>query len=252
VATGVDVTRAETRVAAERVRLSQAETNAQRARLDLLRTIGLPLSSDVTLTDPLGFRQESLPEEEVVVTEAGRGRLEVRIAEEQLRLSGYNLGATKAEGAPSVDFVADYGESGTTPTQNAVPTRTVGVRMTIPLFDMGRKGRITAAQSRQRQAELKLNDIRTQVEEDVRLALQTVTTTAAQARAAQQEVSLAERELQMARDRFSAGVADNLEVISAQTSLANARESEVSALAQYNAARINLASAWGRVEAFQW
>jgi outer membrane protein TolC len=63
---------------------------------------------------------------------------------------------------------------------------------------------------------------------------------------------LAQRELQMARDRFSAGVADNLEVITAQTSLAEARASQVTALAQYNAARLNLAASLGRAQAFRW
>jgi outer membrane protein TolC len=56
----------------------------------------------------------------------------------------------------------------------------------------------------------------------------------------------------MARDRFRAGVGDNLEVISAQTSLANAREAQVTALAQHNAARLNLAAALGRAERFRW
>jgi outer membrane protein TolC len=56
----------------------------------------------------------------------------------------------------------------------------------------------------------------------------------------------------MARDRFAAGVGDNIEVAQAQTSLANARDAEVAALTAYNAARINLASAMGRVESFRW
>jgi outer membrane protein TolC len=58
--------------------------------------------------------------------------------------------------------------------------------------------------------------------------------------------------LQMARDRFGAGVGDNIEVVNAQTSLADARDSETNALAQYNAARINLAAALGRAEQFRW
>jgi outer membrane protein TolC len=71
-------------------------------------------------------------------------------------------------------------------------------------------------------------------------------------RAADQGFELAQRELEMSRDRFRAGVADNLEVINAQTSLANARASQVEALAIYNAARLNLASAMGRAETFRW
>ena len=108
------------------------------------------------------------------------------------------------------------------------------------------------ATSRQRQTELELANVRGQVEEDVRLALTTLRTAAVQVRAASESVMLAQRELEMARDRFKAGVADNLEVVSAQTSLANARDAQVTALAQHNAARLNLAAALGRAEAFRW
>jgi outer membrane protein len=94
--------------------------------------------------------------------------------------------------------------------------------------------------------------VRGQVEQDVRLALATLRTAAAQVRASDEGVRLAERELAMARDRFRAGVGDNLEVTSAQTALANARDAQVTALAQYNAARLNLAAATGRAEAFRW
>jgi outer membrane protein TolC len=97
-----------------------------------------------------------------------------------------------------------------------------------------------------------LGNVRGQVEQDVRLALSTLRTTVERVRAADEALRLAERELEMSRDRFRAGVADNLEVISAQASLANARASQVQALAAYNAARLNLAAALGRAEAFRW
>lgn len=123
----------------------------------------------------------------------------------------------------------------------------------MPIFNGGlTRGRITSATSRQRQAELQLNDLRAQVEQDVRLALDTMTAAAEQVRAATQSLKLATRELEMARDRFAAGVGDNIEVAEAQTALANARDADTAALTVYNAARINLASAMGRVESFRW
>ncbi|MBK7600630.1 MAG: TolC family protein [Acidobacteria bacterium] len=204
------------------------------------------------LTEVLQFKSEAVPPIESTVAEAERERLEIQIAEEELKLRGYSLSASRAERLPSIDFVADYGQSGSTPAQSSVPTRNVGVRMNVPLFNMATKGRIDAAQSRRRQAELQLNDARMQVEEDVRLSLQTISTVAQQVKAAQQTVALADRELQMARDRFTAGIADNLEVINAQASLANARVAEIAALAQYKAAQINLAAALGSIESFKW
>ncbi len=152
-----------------------------------------------------------------------------------------------------MDFVGDYGVSGITPTNTDLPTRRVAIQLSVPVFN-GRltRGRIAVAASRERQAELSLGNVRGQVEEDVRLALVTLRTAGAQVRAADETVRLAERELEMARDRFRAGVADNLEVVNAQTALANARDAQVQALAQYNAARLNLAAAQGRAEQFRW
>jgi outer membrane protein len=125
--------------------------------------------------------------------------------------------------------------------------------LNVPIFNGGlTRGREAVAASRQRQAELQLGNVRGQVEQDVRLSLATLRTAAAQVRASDEGVRLAERELAMARDRFRAGVGDNLEVTSAQTALADARDAQVTALAQYNAARLNLASATGRAEAFRW
>jgi outer membrane protein TolC len=253
VATGVDVTRAETRLAQTRVRLSQSETASEQAVLNLQRVVGLPLGSALTLTDPLRFTNDPLPSIETAVEEAGRARPEVRIAEAQSNLAGLERRAVKAELLPSVDFVGDYGVSGITPTNTALPTRRAAVQLNVPVFNGGlTRGRIEVASSRERQAELELGSVRGQVEEDVRLAFSALRTTSEQVAAAEQSVTLAQRELEMARDRFRAGVGDNVEVVTAQTALSNARSAEVTALAQYNASRLNLAAALGRAEAFRW
>src|SRR5690349_8110262 len=253
VATGVDVTRAETRLAQERVNLSQSQTSSEQARLNLQRIIGVPLDSPLVLVDPLRFTIESLPTPEAGIAQALSNRNEVLIAESQLRMLELERKAVKGELLPSLQFVGDYGVSGITPTDTALPTRRVAVQLNVPIFNGGlTQGRLTVASSREREAELQLGSVRGQVEQDVRLALATLRTSLERVRAADEAVSLAERELEMSRDRFRAGVADNLEVINAQTSLANARAAQVQALAVYNAARLNLAASLGRAETFRW
>jgi outer membrane protein len=253
VATGVDVTRAETRLAQEQVRLAQAETSSEQARLNLQRVVGLRLGTELTLTDPLRFTTEPLPTIEAAVAQAAETRPEIRIAERQLALLDYERRAVRAELLPSLEFVGDYGVSGITPTNTALPTRRAAIQLNVPVFNGGlTRGRIEVAASRERQAELELGSIRGQVEEDVRLAFATLRTTAEQVRAADQTVTLAERELEMARDRFRSGVGDNVEVVTAQAALSGARDSQITALAQYNASRLNLAAALGRAEQFHW
>jgi outer membrane protein len=253
IATGVDVTRAETRRAQEQVRLSRAQTDSEMARLELQRLIGLPLGSSFTLTDPLQFTVETLPVVETAVTTAENDRVEVHVAQAEMTASQYDARATRAEQLPSLEFLGDYGISGITPVTSALPTRRYAVQLNVPIFNGGlTRGRIQVASSREQEAALQLASTRGQVEEDVRLAYAALRTTADTVRAADQSVTLAERELEMARDRFRAGLGDNIELVTAQTTLANARLDQVSALAAYNAARLNLAAALGRAQTFRW
>ena len=253
VATGVDVVRAQTRLAQQRVQLAQAQAAADQALLNLQRVVGLPIGGALSLTDPLRFAVEPQPSAESAVEVALQRRPEVRLAEAQLRAAGYERRAVRAELFPSLVFVGDYGVSGMTPTNTALPTRRVAVRLNVPVFDGGlTKGRIEVAASRERQAELELGNVRGQVEEDVRLALSALRSRAEQVRAAEQSVTLGLRELEMARDRFKAGVGDNIEVVTAQAALSDARSAVVTALAQHNAARLNLAAALGRAQSFRW
>jgi outer membrane protein TolC len=253
VGTGVDVTRAQTRLAEQQVGLAQAQTTSEQARLDLQRVVGLPLGSALTLTDQLRFVEDPLPSVDTAVAQAAHDRREIQVAEEENKVSQLEAQAARADHLPSLEVVGDYGASGITPDRSDLPTRRIALQLNVPIFNGGlTQGRVKAATSRQKQTELELANIRGQVEEDVRLSLTTLRTAAVQVRAADESVTLAQRELEMARDRFRAGVGDNLEVITAQTSLANARIAQVTALAQHNAARLNLAAALGRAETFKW
>ena len=253
IATGVDVTRAETRLAEQQVSLAQAQTASEQARLNLQRVIGVPLGSSLTLTDQLRFDEEPSPTVETAVVQAHQDRREIQVLEQQEKVSELELKGARSEYLPSIKVVGDYGSSGITPSLVDIPTRSVALQLDVPIFNGGlTHGKITAATSRLRQSELELSNIRNEVEQDVRVAIKTLSTAAAQVRAANESVRLAQRELEMARDRFRAGVGDNLEVVSAQASLAQATQEQVSALAQHNAARLNLATALGRAEAFRW
>src|SRR5215831_2760892 len=253
IATGVDVTRAQTRLAQEQVRLSRAQTDDEEARLQLQRIIGLPLGSAFSLTDPLRFATEALPAIETAVATAEDTRAEIRAAEAQVNVNQLEARAAHAEQLPSLEFLGDYGISGVTPVTSALPTRRFAIQLDVPIFNGGlTRGRIEVANSRQRETELQLASVRGQVAEDVRLAYAGLRTTADTVRAADQAVTLAERELEMARDRYHAGVGDSIELVTAQTTLADARLDQVTALATYNGARINLAAALGRAQQFRW
>jgi outer membrane protein TolC len=252
VATGIDVTRAETRLAAQRVRLAQARTALDTTKLDLLRITGASLSSEVTLAENMRFVPESLPDPESAVQKALQDRIEIRSGEEQVRIASAQKQAAVAGWLPSLSFFGDYGSSAVTPLVTSLPTRSVGIRLDLPVFDGGRtRSEIQVAASRLRQAQLRLNDLRAAVEKEVRQALDNLMTRKEQVEAAQKALGLAQRELQLAEDRFRNGVGDNVEVVNAQAALENARQGLVASLALFNVARLNLAAAMGHVEDFR-
>jgi outer membrane protein len=252
VATGIDVARAETRLANQEVRLAQARTDLDTARLNLLRVVGAPLSSELTLAEDMRFAPETLPGAEDAVQRALTDRVEIRSAREQVRIATAQRQAAVAGWMPSVSFFGDYGSSAAKPLETSLPTRSVGIRLDLPVFDGGRtRSEIQVAASRLRQAELRLSDLRAGVEKEVRQALANLATRKEQVQAAQKALALAERELELAQDRFRDGVGDNIEVVNAQTALENARQSVVVSVSLFNVARLNLAAAMGHVEGFR-
>ena len=62
-------------------------------------------------------------------------------------------------------------------------------------------------------------------------------------------IELARQEVDQSRDRFQAGVTNNVEVIQAQDGLARASDNQIAALYRYNQARADLAHSVGQMEA---
>lgn len=251
VATGVDVTRARSRLAADRATLAQRQTQATRARIQLARTIGLPMGRPIRLTDALVFRPMPLGDADRDIDRAIAQRPEITMA--RLRIAGRRADLASARGArlPTINLQADYGESGNTPDRNSRPTYAIGANLNLPIFDGGAiSGRIDTAASQLDQQVIRLRDTRDQIEADVRTSRETLATLSTRVRAARSNLTLARQELSRSKDRFANGVSDNVEVIDAQSSLASARSNRIDALAEYTRARINLAAALGRAQQF--
>ncbi len=252
IATGLDVARAETRLANQQVQLAQSQTSLDTARLNLLRVIGAPLAGNLTLVELMKFVPEDSREPAAVLQLAFAERSDLKAAAQQVRIAKVRRQAAIAGWVPSVAVGGDYGSSAITPGESNLPTRNIGVRIDIPIFDGGRtRSQVQVVSSLERQAEAQLSDVKAAVEKDVRQALDNLVTRETQVKAAQKALALATRELELSQDRFKNGVADNIEVVNAQTALENARLTLVTSLAQFNIARLNLASATGRVEDFR-
>jgi outer membrane protein TolC len=242
----LDVTRAQSQLAGTRAQLIAARNDLSRSRLELLRAVGLPLDTPLTLADSLQvFAVEQVPDPAAAVDAALRQRADVRAIEEQIGASRQQINAIRAERLPTLGLLADEGLIGKNPA-HLLPTYTWGVQVSLPIFDGNRRQARVAEQSAAiQELEVRERDLRAQVAVEVRGALLDLASAREQVEAVRERVRLAEQEVAQARDRFSAGVAGNADVISASLSLSAARTGLVEAEAAYQGARVALARAEG-------
>jgi len=248
-ATGVDVVRAQTVHARNTLLLRQARSSASEADTRLHRALGIGMALALELTDSLRNEAQAVPALPLAIETALHKRPELQALEQVVTQRDTERKAANAASYPALSVGGDIGPSGVTPAHNDYHTYSFGVQLTIPLMEGGAiTAREDAAASRMRQAELQLRDTLQQVEEDVRLAVIAIETSADQIATAEISLTLAERLLEQASDRFKNGVADNLEVVDAQATLASARSARIDALAAHQMAFINYELAIGRLE----
>jgi outer membrane protein TolC len=246
--TGIEVTRAQVQLANDRQLLLVAENDRDRTHLQLLKVLGVRLDSPVELTDKLGYVHMDPLEEAKAITVAHAARAEFKAQQRREENARLNYSATKWERLPSLSAFGNYGSIGTG-IDNALPTRDIGVTLRVPLFDGGRRdARRAESASLYRQERIRTADLRDQIELDVRLALDSIRSSEAQVKASEEGLALAEKELAQAQRRYVAGITNSVEVTDAQTRLQRARDNHITALYNYNVARIDLGTAMGTIQ----
>lgn len=253
VASGVDVIRAQTAVAQSRYAVSEAQTLLARSRVELQGLSELPLNAAVL--DLRGELAVAAADEtlvpDTILQQARRDRPEFALIDATLAEAEALHAQARRRRLPTLSVFADYGLSATTSPWDDQDTYRFGAQLSLPIYSGGAlQADSTATQLRVEQQLLRLAALRRQVEEDVLLAVVTVSNTREQVRAAEAALVLAQRELESARDRFQQGVADNLDVVAAQANLARARGQLVNAQGAQQQARLNLAAATGHATHF--
>lgn len=248
IATGLDVTREEVQLENNKQRLLVSQNEQESARLNLIRALGIAFEVRLTLTDELKFTPVEPQRAADALAAAREQRLELRAQENRQRLAALSLSSVAGERVPALSLNGDYGWIGVKP-EDALATRSIGLTFSVPIFDGGqRESRISETRSRVRQESIRMQDVSDQVTLEVRNALLTLESSTQQVAVSQKGMELALKELTFARDRFAAGLTTNIEVTSAQTSVARARDNQIEALFRFNASRINLARAKGEIE----
>ncbi len=245
----IDVTRTLVELQTQKQRLSSLESDYRQEKLALAGAIGLPLDRELILSEPLVPDRVPVPEATAAIEQAFGRRADLQASQAQVAAARHALDAARGERLPSVSLIGDYGVSGPNPASvHTVYTGTVNVN--VPVWLGGRtKGDIREAEAALRQREAELADHRRRVEQEVRGALMKLETTVGQMQVAESNRSYAAETLREARDRFSLGVANTVEVVQAEQQAAAAESDYVSSLFSLDLARLNLSKATGQAEA---
>ncbi len=247
--TGIEVTRAKVQLSNEKQHLLAVQNERTKSYLQLLRVMGLNLGTALELSDKLSYQ----PSEEVTVdqarAEALKNRPDIKAQAEREAAASLNANAVKYERLPNLVAYADYGTTGVNSNiVSLLPTRDYGFALRVPIFDGGRRdARRAESASQFRQERVRTNDIREQIELEIRTSLDSLHSAEEQLKVAEEGLTLSDSELTQARRRYAAGVASSLEVTDAQTRLERARDNRIAALFGYNVARIDLGKAMGNV-----
>jgi outer membrane protein TolC len=241
----IDATRTEVQLHTEEYNLSIARNNFSLAKLALGRAMGLPLGQQFELADTLPYSDITPLSIDGALQTAYKSRSDLRSALGSQKAAAQTLSAAKGERYPTVAVNGDYGDIGPTfGHSHGDFTFQAGVK--IPLFTGGRiKGDITQAEAALRQRKAEAEDVRGQIDQDVRTALLNLNAAKEQVEVAKQNVELANESLARSKDRFTSGVTDSVEVVQAEQALASANDQYITSLYNHNFAKLSLARALG-------
>jgi outer membrane protein TolC len=244
----IDSLRAQVQFQTRRQQLIAASNEFAKQKLSLARVVGLAPGQEFDLADKSPYEPFPIPDVDSSLQRAYSLRSDYKAAQERLFAAQLEHRAAIAGYFPTLGVAADYGEIGKTP-GSVLPTFHVAGTLNIPVFQGGRvHSDVLKADASLRQAQAQLADLRGQIDQDVRTALLDLQSSAEQVEVAQSSVNLADEALTQSRDRFFAGVTDNLEVVQAQEATANAHEELISSLYLHNLAKVSFARAIGRAE----
>jgi outer membrane protein TolC len=244
---GIDVLRAQVELQSAEQRLIQSRNEFSREKLNLARAIGLPLGQEFNLVNELPGGElptEPLPD---LLSRAYGSRPDAKAADSRLRAAEEGLKSAKAVNLPTARLDANYGVIGQNP-WSSHGTFAVSGTVDFPIFNSKSKSETTEKEAAVKQRQAEVDSLHGRIELDVRSALLELQSAEEQYKVAQSSLALVRQQLDQAQDRFAAGVANNLEVVQAQESLALADENVIRSLYALNTSRALLARAMGVAE----
>jgi outer membrane protein len=248
VGTGIDTLRANVELQNEKQRLLEAQADRDTSLFGLSKLLNLDPRQGIELADSLSFFDTPQPEVEASIESALGERQEWKALAERLKAAGLEKRASQDSRLPTLNFSGNWAYEGGSST-TGIPTYTYQGGVSVPIFTGGRiRAEIVKADLEIQKLQQQEADLRNQIALDVKTALINLDSARNQVVVANLGVQLSKEEVDQARDRFKAGVANNIEVIQAQDSLARANDNQIAALYRFNQARADYARSIGQME----
>jgi outer membrane protein TolC len=244
----IDRLRAKVELRTRQQQLIQAKNNLAIQKLTVARVIGLAPGQEFEFTDKSPYQPFNSITVDEALKRAYAARSDYLAAMTDVRAAEFSRKAAVAGYLPSLAFNADIGAAGSHP---PTATKVFDVRGTllIPIFQGNSvHGDVLQADARLQQTRERLENLRAQIDSDIRTALLNLQSSAELVNVARSNIDLAEETLLQSRDRFSAGVTDTVELVQSQEAVASAHEQYISSLYSYNFAKISMARALGLAE----
>jgi outer membrane protein len=248
VGTGIDTLRANVELQNEKQRLIEAEADRERSLFGLSRLLNLDPRQVIRLADSLGFFDTPQPEVEPSIEQALGDRQEWKSLVSQIKAAESQKKEASDSRLPNLRVDGNWAYLGTHP-NDAVSTYTFVASVNMPVFTGGRiHAEIVRSNLEIQLLQQQQDDLRNSIALDVKTALINLTSARNEVQVANLGIKLSTEEVDQARDRFRAGVANNIEVIQAQDALARANDNQIAALYRFNQARADYARSIGQME----
>jgi outer membrane protein TolC len=246
-ATAVDVVRAQVQLRRDQQALLVARDTYGTSLLALQRFLAIRPGTPLELAERLDFHPVQVPDIDEALGAAVRERSDYRALFAQREAQVEQLKASRARYLPKFSVDANYGALGRSyGTMPGVGLIEGTVQLTV--FDRDRNGEQQEIASRIDRIDRQIADLKLGIEQDLRKAILDLDSAAQQVTVTQAALELAQQELALAQDRFKNGLGDNIEVITAQSSLQAAQDDRILALARHADATMALVRALGAGE----
>jgi outer membrane protein TolC len=235
-ATNFDELTTRVKVAEAQSQKIELDNMLRKQRITLGRLMGTGDSDSFDITGEFMGASSAAVDERALIDQALKNRLELIIAKDSENSAKSQLSASKADNYPSIRGFFSYGyKNGYFPGLDDIKQNTVaGGQVEFPLFNgLKTSNQVKEAGANFDSARQRTREIRDTVVSEVRQAVSEVRAALEKIKATELNEKLAEEAVKQAKVRYRSGVITNLDLLNAETSLAQAHLSRLQALYNY-------------------